>query len=130
MAACPNAAQDVRKGPIRSWLQPEAKLNISCTRFPAVTICLLSGFPWIFYENQEATIRILLVEDDPELARRLSDGLRSEGYVVEHAANGEMGLGLGREENYDAAILDLGLPDMQGVEVLRQWPKLTRHMPV
>src|SRR5215468_12348691 len=41
-----------------------------------------------------------------------------------------MGLGLGREENYDAAILDLGLPDMQGVDVLRQWRKFNRHMPV
>jgi DNA-binding response OmpR family regulator len=75
-------------------------------------------------------MRILLVEDDPELARRLCDGLRGEGYVVEHAANGEMGLCLGREENFDAAILDLGLPDMQGVEVLRQWRKLNREMPV
>src|SRR5260370_33651144 len=103
---------------------------MSCTGFPIPTICLLSACPWIFLESREAHIRILLVEDDPELARRLSDGLRSEGYVVEHAANGEMGLGLGREENYDAAILDLGLPDMQGVEVLRQWRKLHRHMPV
>jgi len=75
-------------------------------------------------------MRILLVEDDPELARRLSDGLRSEGYVIEHAATGRMGLGLGRDEEFDAAILDLGLPDMQGVEVLRQWRKAERVMPV
>jgi DNA-binding response OmpR family regulator len=75
-------------------------------------------------------MRILLVEDDPELARRLSDGLRREGYVVEHAATGEMGFLLGREEDYDAAILDLGLPDVQGVEVLRRWRKAGRHMPV
>jgi two-component system OmpR family response regulator len=75
-------------------------------------------------------MRILLVEDDPELARRLSDGLRGEGYVIEHAATGRMGLGLGRDEDYDAAILDLGLPDMQGVEVLRQWRKAERTMPV
>jgi len=75
-------------------------------------------------------MRILLVEDDPELARRLSDGLRREGYVVEHAATGEMGFLLGREEDYDAAILDLGLPDIQGVEVLRRWRKADRQMPV
>ena len=75
-------------------------------------------------------MRILLVEDDPELARRLSDGLRREGYVVEHAATGEMGFLLGRDENYDAAILDLGLPDLQGVEVLRRWRKADRRMPV
>jgi two-component system OmpR family response regulator len=75
-------------------------------------------------------MRILLVEDDPELARRLSEGLRREGYVVEHAATGEMGLLLGREEDYDAAILDLGLPDLQGVEILRRWRKADRQMPV
>ena len=75
-------------------------------------------------------MRILLVEDDPELARRLSEGLRREGYVVEHAATGEMGFLLGREEDYDAAILDLGLPDLQGVEVLRRWRKADRQMPV
>jgi DNA-binding response OmpR family regulator len=78
----------------------------------------------------EAEIRILLVEDDPELARRLSDGLRRDGFVVEHAANGEMGFALGRSEDFDAAILDLGLPDIKGVEVLRQWRKLGREMPV
>jgi DNA-binding response OmpR family regulator len=75
-------------------------------------------------------MRILLVEDDPELARRLSDGLRREGYVVEHAATGEMGFLLGREEDYDAAILDLGLPDIKGVEVLKRWRKADRQMPV
>ncbi len=75
-------------------------------------------------------MRILLVEDDPELARRLSDGLRREGYVVEHSATGEMGFLLGRDEDYDAAILDLGLPDLQGVEVLRRWRKADRRMPV
>jgi DNA-binding response OmpR family regulator len=75
-------------------------------------------------------MRILLVEDDPELARRLSDGLRREGYVVEHARNGEAGIALGRDEDFDAAILDLGLPDLQGVEVLRQWRKGNREMPV
>jgi len=75
-------------------------------------------------------IRILLVEDDPELARRLSDGLRRDGFVVEHAANGEMGFALGRSEDFDAVILDLGLPDVKGVDVLRQWRKLGREMPV
>ncbi len=50
--------------------------------------------------------------------------------MVEHAANGETGLALGRSENYDAAILDLGLPDIKGVDVLMQWRKLGREMPV
>ena len=78
----------------------------------------------------ESDVRILLVEDDPELARRLNDGLRREGYVTEHAATGDMGFLLGRDEDYDAAILDLGLPDIQGVEVLRRWRKAGRQMPV
>ena len=80
--------------------------------------------------SEEGLIRILLVEDDPELARRLGEGLRHDGFVVEHAANGETGFDLGRTEDFDAAILDLGLPDMQGVEVLRRWRKLGREMPV
>ena len=50
--------------------------------------------------------------------------------MVEHAATGEMGAGLGGSENYDAAILDLGLPDIQGVEVLKRWRKAGRSMPV
>lgn len=80
--------------------------------------------------SQEAKIRVLLVEDDPELARRLKDALGSEGFVVEHAANGRMGFDLGRSEAYDAAILDLGLPDISGLQVLEGWRKAGCHMPV
>jgi DNA-binding response OmpR family regulator len=71
-----------------------------------------------------------MVEDDPEIARRLSEGLGEAGFVVEHAANGRMGAALGSSEDYDAAILDLGLPDMQGVEVLKQWRDSGRALPV
>ena len=71
-----------------------------------------------------------MVEDDPEIARRLSEGLGEAGFVVEHAANGRMGAALGSSEDYDAAILDLGLPDMQGVEVLKQWRDSGRPLPV
>ena len=80
--------------------------------------------------GRKHSIRILLIEDDPELARRLGDGLRSDGFVVEHAAKGQMGCDLGRTEDFDAAILDLGLPDIQGVEVLRRWRNAGREMPV
>ena len=72
----------------------------------------------------------MLVEDDPEIAKRLTEGLREAGFVVEHAADGEMGAALGGSEDFDAAILDLGLPDVQGVEVLRRWRKSGRAMPV
>jgi len=70
------------------------------------------------------------VEDNPELSRRLSEGLRKNGFVVEQAADGATGYELGRSEDFDAVILDLGLPDMQGVEVLKRWRKGGRQMPV
>ena len=98
--------------------------------FGLLAACIKVSSAFLCNCAKEATIRILLVEDDPELARRLSDGLRGDGFVVEHAANGRTGFDLGRTENYDAAILDLGLPDMKGVEVLSQWRKLGREMPV
>ncbi|HEX5278824.1 MAG TPA: response regulator transcription factor [Micropepsaceae bacterium] len=70
------------------------------------------------------------MEDDPELARRLTDALRSDGFVVEHAAEGNMGFDLGRTESYDAAILDLGLPDINGLDVLKRWRDAGCNMPV
>jgi two-component system, OmpR family, response regulator len=75
-------------------------------------------------------MRVLLIEDNPELSRRLTQGLASEGFVVEHAASGADGYELGRSEDFDAVILDLGLPDMQGVDVLKGWRKAGRQMPV
>jgi len=71
-----------------------------------------------------------LVEDNPDLARRLTEGLRSAGFVVAHAADGETGCRLGRSENFDAVILDLGLPDLQGVDVLKHWRQAGCEMPV
>jgi two-component system, OmpR family, response regulator len=72
----------------------------------------------------------LLVEDNPDLAQRLAEGLRVAGFVVERAADGDTGYRLGRSENFDAAILDLGLPDMKGVDVLKRWRQAGRDMPV
>jgi len=65
----------------------------------------------------EAAIRILLVEDNPDLAQRLTEGLKGAGFAVDHAADGETAYRLGRSEDFDAVILDLGLPDMKGVDV-------------
>ena len=78
----------------------------------------------------EAAIRILLVEDNPDLAQRLTEGLRGAGFAVDHAADGEAGYTLGRCENFDAVILDLGLPDMKGVDVLKRWRQDGREVPV
>lgn len=69
----------------------------------------------------EAFIRILLVEDDEEIARRVSSGLVALGFVVEQAADGADGYLMGVSNTFDAAILDLGLPHMEGIEVIRRW---------
>jgi DNA-binding response OmpR family regulator len=79
---------------------------------------------------QEVAIRILMVEDNPDLAQRLVEGLRGAGFALDHAADGEMGYRLGRFEKFDAVILDLGLPDMKGVDVLKRWRQAGQEMPV
>ena len=75
-------------------------------------------------------MRILLVEDDKDLHRLLKAALADAGYVVDSAADGEEGHFLGDTEPYDAVVLDLGLPKMDGVSVLQKWRKDGRTMPV
>jgi len=66
-------------------------------------------------------MRILLVEDDPDLSRQLKQSLADAGYAVDYAADGEEAQFLGETEPYDAIILDLGLPKIDGVSVLERW---------
>ena len=75
-------------------------------------------------------MRILVVEDDPDLARQLEAALGDAGYVVDLAADGEEGHFLGDTEPYDAVILDLGLPVIDGLTVLERWRRAGRAMPV
>ncbi|MBC6497362.1 MAG: response regulator transcription factor [Alphaproteobacteria bacterium GM7ARS4] len=75
-------------------------------------------------------MRILLVEDDKNVLRQLSACLKEHGYVVDVAEDGEEGYFLGETEPYDAVILDLGLPQMDGLSVLRRWRLEKRTMPV
>ena len=75
-------------------------------------------------------MRILIVEDDKDLNRQLSDALIEQGYVVDRAHDGEEGHYLGDTEPYDAVILDIGLPEMDGVTVLEKWRASQRVMPV
>ena len=75
-------------------------------------------------------MRILVVEDDPDLQRLLASALRDNGYVVDTAGDGVEGHFLGETEPYDAVILDLGLPEMDGITVLEKWRKAGRVMPV
>lgn len=64
--------------------------------------------------------QILLIEDDKRLAEMLSDYLGGEGYAVAHAASGGAGLKLHMRDRYDAIVLDVMLPDIDGLEVCRQ----------
>jgi len=75
-------------------------------------------------------MRVLLVEDDRALAQQVADFLRAEHFAIDIAANGEDGRHLGLTEAYDAAILDLGLPKMDGAQVLRAWRAAGRTLPV
>jgi len=75
-------------------------------------------------------MRLLVVEDDPDLSRQLKSTLTDAGYAVDVAKDGEEGHYLGDVEPYDAVILDLGLPVMDGVTVLKKWRRAGRKMPV
>lgn len=66
-------------------------------------------------------MRVLVVEDDPDLSRQMQEALSGAGYVVDHAEDGEEGHFLGDTEPYDAIVLDLGLPVMDGISVLKKW---------
>jgi len=73
---------------------------------------------------------LLVVEDDKDLNRQIVNALENAGYAVDKALDGEEGLYLGETEPYDAVILDLGLPKVDGVAVLQGWRRAGKTMPV
>ncbi|WP_395396779.1 response regulator transcription factor [Novosphingobium sp. BL-8A] len=75
-------------------------------------------------------MRVLLAEDDHVLSGKLADVLRSEKFAVDLAVNGEDAAHLGDTESYDAAVLDLGLPGIDGLRVLEEWRAAGRGFPV
>lgn len=75
-------------------------------------------------------MRVLVVEDDKNLREQLASALVDAGYTVDTADNGEDGQFLGETEPYDIAILDLGLPKVDGLSVLKAWRKEGRSLPV
>lgn len=75
-------------------------------------------------------MRVLIVEDNIEIARQIKTVLLEHGYAVDLAPDGREGKFLGETEPYDAVILDLGLPQLDGLSVLRQWRKDGHTMPV
>jgi len=75
-------------------------------------------------------MRILVVEDDANLNRQLKDALTESGYAVDVAFDGEEGHFLGDTEPYDTIILDIGLPQMDGLSVLEEWRRAGKTTPV
>jgi two-component system response regulator PhoP len=75
-------------------------------------------------------MRLLVIEDETSLREQLCRQLRAAGYAVDSAANGQDGLLHGREYPIDLAVVDLGLPDISGMEVIRTWRKNDRRFPV
>ncbi len=75
-------------------------------------------------------MRVLVVEDDENLNRQIKDALTEAGYVVDVAFDGEEGHFLGDTEPYDAVVLDIGLPQMDGLSVLEEWRRMGHTVPV
>jgi two-component system, OmpR family, response regulator len=75
-------------------------------------------------------LRVLVVEDESSLAKQLIAALGRAGYAVDHAPDGERADLLGHDENYDAVVLDLGLPKVDGLTLLRRWRESGQSMPV
>ncbi len=75
-------------------------------------------------------MRVLIVEDEPNLRNQLQATLEGAGYAVDTAGDGEEGHYLGSTENYDAIVLDLGLPEVDGLTVLDRWRKEGKTTPV
>jgi two-component system OmpR family response regulator len=76
------------------------------------------------------SVKVLVVEDEVRLARQIGAALRDAGYAVDSAADGERADFLGRTEHYDAVVLDLGLPRIDGLTLLRRWREAGLSVPV
>lgn len=75
-------------------------------------------------------MKLLLVEDDARIARNLSAALAEAGFAVDHEANGHEAWFKGDVNDYDVAILDLGLPGLDGLSILRRWRRAGRDFPI
>ena len=72
-------------------------------------------------------MRLLVVEDESLLRQQLEQGLSKEGYVVDGAEDGKSGLYYATEYEYDAAIIDLGLPEIDGISLIQQLRAAARN---
>ncbi|MDH2237283.1 response regulator transcription factor [Pigmentiphaga sp. GD03639] len=78
----------------------------------------------------ERVKRVLIVEDDAHIAELLRMHLRDEGYAVEHAADGEQGMRMLEGGTWDALVLDLMLPGVDGLEICRRARAMARYTPI
>ena len=74
--------------------------------------------------------RILIVEDEERLSRFLEKGLRANGFTTTTVRDGASAMRIGRDQDFDLMILDLGLPDLDGHEVLRGVRSSGTRLPV
>ena len=75
-------------------------------------------------------MRVLLIEDDEKMAGFVRKGLKEEGFTVAHAADGESGLQLALTESFDAAIIDIMLPAMDGLAIIDEIRRQRKRLPV
>ena len=75
-------------------------------------------------------MKILLVEDEERIARNLQEALQQAGFVVDWEANGREAWFKGDVTEYDSVILDLGLPGMDGLAILKRWRAAGRAFPI
>ena len=75
-------------------------------------------------------MRVLLVEDEPQLREQLKQELTAAGYAVDTAADGREALVIGKEYPFDLAIVDLGLPLLSGIDVIKGWRAAGKTLPV
>ena len=101
---------------------PSSSLKVSSARVTAACGCVKPA-------TTTANMRILIVEDEPDLLRSLAQALREEGYAVDTANNGEDGFYKAESYDYDAIVLDVMLPKLDGWEILSRLRK-TKKTPV
>lgn len=75
-------------------------------------------------------MKLLVVEDDPDLRRQLVAALEERNYTVEETSDGEEAVYMGEEYPYDLAIVDLGLPKLSGIEVIKRWREAGKEFPI
>lgn len=75
-------------------------------------------------------MRLLIIEDEITLREQLAESLSRDGFAVDQAADGREGLYLGEEFDYDLAVIDLGLPEIDGVTLIKQLRNKGRSMPI